>query len=216
MEGLGISNGTLASVVIALSFAAGLNVYATVFALGLMARLHWVVLPGGLEALANIWILVVSGIMFAGEFVADKIPGFDLMWNAMHTFVRIPVAALLAYSASSHLSPEMQLLVTCAGAALATLAHGSKNAVRLAITPSPEPISNIALSTGEDAVALGLTWLATHHPLWAGGVATALSVGAIVALVLGIKLVRKAVRGLFGRADDGSGAAIATTEQSRG
>ena len=199
MHAIGISAGSVASIVIALSFAAGLNVYATVFALGLMARLHWVVLPAGLESLANTWIIAVSGVLFAGEFVADKVPGFDLFWNALNTFVRIPVAALLAYGASSHLSPEAHLLITCAGAALATLAHGSKTAVRLAVTPSPEPVSNIALSTGEDALALGLTWLATHHPMAAGIAAAVLSVGAVVAVVLGARLLRKAFRRLLGQ-----------------
>ena len=199
MHAIGISAGSVASIVIALSFAAGLNVYATVFALGLMARLHWVVLPAGLESLANTWIIAVSGVLFAGEFVADKVPGFDLFWNALNTFVRIPVAALLAYGASSHLPPEAHLLITCAGAALATLAHGSKTAVRLAVTPSPEPVSNIALSTGEDALALWLTWLATHHPMAAGIAAAVLSVGAVVAVVLGARLLRKAFRRLLGQ-----------------
>ena len=133
-----ITPSTLAAIVITLSFAAGLNVYATVFSLGIMARLHWIVLPDGLHALRrDTWIMVVSGILFAGEFVADKIPGFDLIWNALHTFVRIPIAALLAYGAGEHLSPEMHLLLTCVGAAFAAIAHGSKTAMRVAVTPSP-------------------------------------------------------------------------------
>lgn len=176
MMGLDVSPGTLTAVVVALSFAAGLNVYATVLALGVMARMHWVVLPPGLEAVANGWVLGASGVLFAGEFVADKIPGFDLVWNALHTFVRIPVAALLAYGAGQHLTPEMHLLVTLLGAGIAAVAHGSKTAARVAVTASPEPVSNIALSTAEDGVAIGLSWVAMHHPWVGGGVVVGLMV----------------------------------------
>ena len=138
--------------------------YATAFSLGLMARLHWIQLPVGLDLLANTWMLSASGGLFAVEIFADKIPGFDLIWNALHTFVRIPVAALMAYAAGSQLPPEARVLATCLGAAFAAIAHGSKTAARVAVTPSPEPVSNIALSTAEDAGAVGLSWLAVHHP----------------------------------------------------
>jgi hypothetical protein len=168
VEALAISPSTLTSLVIALSFAAGLNVYATVCSLGVMARLHWIVLPGELGVLAHTGIIAVSGAMFIGEFFADKIPGFDLLWNALHTFIRIPAAALMAYAASSHLSPAQQLLVTVLGGAIAAIAHSSKTAARIAVTPSPEPLSNIGLSSAEDAVAIALTWIATHHPIAAG------------------------------------------------
>jgi hypothetical protein len=110
---------TIAALVIAASFAAGLNVYATVLTLGLLAHAHWVVLPAGLEVLADWWVIGASGAMFAMEFVADKVPGIDMIWNALHTFIRVPVAGLLAYRAASHLSPQMQLLATFAGAGIA-------------------------------------------------------------------------------------------------
>src|SRR5579884_2238555 len=138
---------TIAALIIAASFAAGLNVYATVLTLGLLAHVHWIALPAGLDILNNWW---VSGAMFVIEFFADKVPGFDMIWNALHTFVRVPVAALLAYRASEQLSPEMQLLAAVAGAGIAIVSHGSKTAVRAAVTPTPEPVSNIALSTSED------------------------------------------------------------------
>ncbi len=144
---------TIAALVIAASFAAGLNVYATVMTLGLLAHWHWVVLPSGLEVLGDGWVIAASGAMFALEFVADKIPGVDLIWNALHTFIRVPVAGLIAYRATAHLSPQMQLLATVGGALIALAAHGSKTAVRAIVTPSPEPVSNIALSSGEDAIA---------------------------------------------------------------
>src|SRR5271154_6685586 len=101
------SPGNIAALIIASSFAAGLNVYATVLTLGLLARVHGVVLPPGLEILGNWWVIAASGILFALEFVADNVPGFDMIWNALHTFIRVPVAALLAYQASQQLSPQM-------------------------------------------------------------------------------------------------------------
>lgn len=182
---------TIAALVIAASFAAGLNVYATLLTLGVLARVHWIVLPAGLDMLTNWWVIGVSGAMFAIEFVADKIPAFDMIWNALHTFIRIPVAALLAYRASEQLSPEMQILAAVAGAGIALVAHGSKTAVRAAVTPSPEPVSNIALSTGEDVLAVGVTWLATSHPLIAAGIACAFLLLAVITVRWLARFVRK-------------------------
>jgi hypothetical protein len=185
----------IAALVIAASFAAGLNVYATVLTLGLLAHLHWVALPPGLETLANWWIIGVSGTLFAVEFIADKIPGFDLLWNALHTFIRVPVAALLAFRATSQLTPGMQILATAVGAAIALAAHGSKTAARALVTPSPEPVSNIALSSSEDVAAVGITWLATQHP-WA---AASITLALLLASVLMVRWVIKALRGLLQR-----------------
>jgi len=191
MSHLPVSPVTLAAIIITLSFAAGLNVYATVFSLGAMARLHWIVLPDGLGALSDAWIMVASGALFGIEIFADKIPGFDVIWNALHTFVRIPVAALLAYGVGDHLSPEMHVLVTCLGAAIAGVAHGSKTALRVAVLPSPEPMSNIGLSTAEDGVAIGLTALVLHHALIAGGIVVGLCLACGVGVWLGVKVVRR-------------------------
>ena len=192
---MNFSPSTIAALVIAASFAAGLNVYATVLTLGVLARLHWAVLPGGLEMLGDWWVIGASATMFAAEFVADKIPGFDMVWNALHTFVRIPVAALLAYGATTHLSPPMQLLAVAVGSGIALAAHGSKTAVRAAVTPSPEPMSNIALSTTEDAAAVGLSWLVTVHP-W---VSASIALAGVVFAVLAVRWVVKAMRRMFGR-----------------
>ncbi|MDR5730176.1 MAG: DUF4126 domain-containing protein, partial [Terriglobia bacterium] len=90
---------TIAALIIAASFAAGLNVYATVLTLGLLAHTRWVMLPPGLEILGDWVVIAVSGTLFVVEFVADKIPGLDMIWNALHTFIRVPVAGLLAYRA---------------------------------------------------------------------------------------------------------------------
>lgn len=182
---------TIAALIIAASFAAGLNVYATLLTLGLLARAHWIALPVGLEVLTHWWIIAVCSVMFVIEFFADKIPGFDMVWNGLHTFVRIPVAALLAYHASAQLSPEMQLLAAVAGAGIALVAHGSKTAVRAAVTPSPEPVSNIVLSTTEDFLSVGITWLATRHPFVAAGLAVFFLVMAVVMVRWLARLVRR-------------------------
>src|SRR5258707_7647053 len=129
----------IAALVIAASFAAGLNVYATVLTLGVLARLHWAVLPGGLEMLGDWWVIGASGALFTAEFIADKIPGFDMVWNALHTFVRIPVAALLAYGATTHLSPQLQLLAVAGGSGIPLAAHGAQTAGGAAGTPNPDP-----------------------------------------------------------------------------
>jgi hypothetical protein len=182
---------TLAGLVIAASFAAGLNVYATILTLGVMARAHWVELPPGLDVLTSWWVIGASAGLFAVEFVADKIPVFDLVWNALHTFVRVPLAALLAYRATLQLSPELQMLATVAGGLVALAAHSSKTAARTLVTPSPEPVSNVALSTTEDAAAIGLTWAATHHPWIAGGIAAGLTIGAVLTARWIVKAIRR-------------------------
>lgn len=198
LAGMKFGGTELVGLIIAVSFAAGLNVYATVVTLGLLAHAGLLDLPSGLHLLSSWLVIAASGALFAVEFFADKIPAFDLFWNALHTFVRVPVAALIAYGATSQLSPEKQLLAALAGGAIALAAHGGKTAARVAVTPSPEPASNIALSTGEDAFAIFLTWFATQHPILAAMiVALFLLVIAVV-----IRWVVRAMKNLFRGAEN--------------
>jgi len=183
----------IVALLVATSFAAGLNVYATVATLGLLGHFGVVGLPTELHRLDSWWIIGASAVLFTVEFFADKVPAFDLIWNALHTFIRIPIAAFLAYAATSHLSPEKQLLATLAGGLIAFAAHGAKTSLRAAITPSPEPLSNISLSLGEDVAAISLTWLATRHPYLAAAIVLFLLV-IIAALV---RWVVRALRALF-------------------
>jgi hypothetical protein len=183
----------LVALIVAVSFAAGLNVYATVATLGLLAHAGLLVLPESLHLLASWWVIGASVALFGVEFFADKIPAFDLVWNALHTFIRVPVAALLAWRATATLTPGEQLAATLLGGLIALAAHGGKIAARAAVTPSPEPLSNIGLSLGEDVLAVSLTWLATAHPYVAGGIAT----GFVVAVLLLIRWVWRALRSLF-------------------
>jgi hypothetical protein len=183
----------LFALLVAIGFAAGLNLYATVAVLGLLARLGHLPLPPGLQLLESWPIIAASTALFAIGFFADKIPAFDLIWNALHTFIRVPLAGLLAYRATSQLSAGHQMIAALVGALVAFVAHGGKTAARAAVTPSPEPISNISLSLGEDVLAIGLTWLSTVHPYVAGSIALIL----VVIIFLMIRLVIRALRALF-------------------
>jgi Domain of unknown function (DUF4126) len=184
-----LSGTALTSFLVATSFAAGLNAYATVAALGLLARAGVLALPSSLAGLQDWTVIAAAVALFAIEFVADKIPVFDLVWNTLHTFVRVPVAALLAFNATAQLPLDARLWSTILGAAIALIAHTGKTAARVAVTPSPEPFSNIALSLGEDLLAVWLTWLAARHPYLAATIALVcvaiivLSLRAVVRLV---------------------------------
>ncbi len=169
-----------AALLVAVSFAAGLNVYATVATLGLLAHAGVLELPPTLHVLESWYVIAASGALFAVEFFADKVPAFDLIWNALHTFIRVPVAALLAYQATSALSPGEQAVATIAGGLIALAAHGGKTAARAAVTPSPEPFSNITLSLAEDGLAVSLTWMATWKPYIAAGIVAVLLLLTIV------------------------------------
>jgi hypothetical protein len=183
----------LVAIIVAISFAAGLNLYATVATLGLLAHAGVLMLPDPLHLLASWWVIGASVVLFAVEFFADKVPAFDLVWNALHTFIRVPVAALLAWRATATLTPTEQLLATLLGGLIALAAHGGKTAARAAVTPSPEPFSNIGLSLGEDALAISLTWLSTTHPY----IAASIAVACLLAIFLLIRWVIRAFRSLF-------------------
>jgi len=198
LPGVALPMPEVVALLVATSFAAGLNTYATVGTLGLLGHYNVLVLPEGLHALQSWWVIAVSAVLFAIEFFADKIPAFDLIWNAMHTFVRIPVAALMAYKATASLSPSEQMIATIAGGLIALAAHGGKTAARAAVTPSPEPFSNGALSLVEDATAIGLTWLATRHPYTAAG----LVVVGLVFVVLILRFVIRSLKALFRGAEE--------------
>jgi uncharacterized protein DUF4126 len=188
-----LSTGRVAALLVASCFAAGLNIYATVATLGLLARTQAIDLPPSLDLVTSWWVIGASIALYVIEFVADKIPAIDLVWNALQTFVRIPVAALLAYAATARLSPAEQLLAATLGGGIALVAHGGKTAVRVAVTSSPEPFSNIALSVGEDAVAVFMAWLAGRHPYWAAAMAAVL----LAIIVVLTRAVLRAIRVVF-------------------
>src|SRR6188472_4178681 len=120
--------------IVATSFAAGLNVYATVVTLGLLGRTGWVELPGALSSLTNGWVLAGCGVMLAIEFVAETVPVVDLVWNVLHTAVRVPSAAVMAYAAATPCSTNEQLLAGHAGEVIAFAAHGGRIPMRTAVS----------------------------------------------------------------------------------
>jgi Domain of unknown function (DUF4126) len=188
---------TLAALLIVICFSAGLNVYATVAMLGVLARTNVVTLPASLNIVENWYVIGACVALFLVEFVGDKIPVFDLVWNALQTFVRVPVAALIAYAATSQMPPWQQLTATLAGSLIALAAHGGKTAARAAVLHSPEPFSNAALSLSEDAAVVFLMWFATRHPY----VAAVVVLIALVAIVLMIRVVVRAIRNLLADAE---------------
>jgi uncharacterized protein DUF4126 len=190
------SSQEILGIVIAASFASGLNVYATVATLGLLSHTHVFDLPPSLHLLGSWGVIGVAGVLFVLEFFGDKVPAFDLVWNALHTFIRVPVAMLLSYGATQQLSPTAQLGATALAGLIALAAHSGKTAVRAAVTASPEPFSNIALSFGEDVAAISLTWFATTHPVLAAGIAV---VGVIVVLLF-LRFVIRSLSRLFRQA----------------
>lgn len=189
-----IPTGTqLTALLVVICFSAGLNIYATVAMLGLLARAHFLTLPVSLHLLVNWYVIAICAVLFAIEFIGDKIPLFDLLWNAMHTFVRVPAAALLTYAATAQLPEWERLVATFVGASIALAAHAGKVAARSAVTASPEPFSNMALSMGEDLAVVFLTWFATRHVY----AAAAIALVALTIIAVAIRTVIRAMRYLF-------------------
>ena len=145
-------------------FSSGLNLYATIATLGLLERFGIVHLPGSLQVLSHPWVLGIAIALYAIEFLADKIPYVDSVWDAVHTLIRPPAAALLAYGATVAAPPEWRWGAALLAGGVALTSHGTKASTRAAVNTSPEPFSNWLLSLGEDALAVWLTWMATVHP----------------------------------------------------
>jgi hypothetical protein len=178
-------------------FSSGLNVYATAATLGLLQRFGVLTLPPGLQVLAHPWVLGIAIALYLVEFLADKFPYFDTIWDAIHTFIRPPAAALLTYAAAGSAPAEWRWGAALLAGGVALTSHGTKASARAAVNTSPEPFSNWILSFGEDILAVWLTWMATAHPL-----ATTIIVAALVALSIFLlyhlfRFARRALRRLL-------------------
>jgi len=145
-------------------FSSGLNLYATIATLGLLERYGIIHLPGSLQVLSHPWVLGIALALYAIEFLADKIPYVDTVWDAAHTLIRPPAAALLAYGATVAAPAEWRWSAALLAGGVALTSHSTKASTRAAVNTSPEPFSNWLLSLGEDALAVWLTWMATVHP----------------------------------------------------
>jgi hypothetical protein len=196
---LNLGTGELLALAAALGWASGLRLYAVVFFTGIAGHLGWVQLPDGLQLLQQPAMLWASGAMLALEFLADKIPLVDSVWDAVHTLIRIPAGAALAAGVFGFDGSQMALLAGLMGGTLAATSHVAKASTRAAVNTSPEPFSNLGLSLLGDAAVPTLLWLSWEHPLW---FAIALAVSIVLALVLlamTFKFVRALARRLFGR-----------------
>jgi len=178
------------------SFAAGINLYATVAILGLASRYAWVDLPPEYQAFNNPWVIGIALVLYGIEFVADKIPWLDSLWDAAHTVIRPLGGAFIAVSSLGHASPTTQVVAALVGGTMAASSHFTKAGTRVLANSSPEPFSNWALSLGEDTFVLGLAFLALRHPV------AALTVSLLSVTVIAISTVWlvKTVRRRFARA----------------
>ncbi|HQZ82359.1 MAG TPA: DUF4126 domain-containing protein [Pyrinomonadaceae bacterium] len=172
------------------AWTSGINLYATVSMLGLLQKFAGVKLPGGLEALDNWWIIGIAGGLYIVEFAADKIPYVDSVWDVVHTFIRVPAGAVVAYAATSQLDPAITISAALLGGGLAFASHGTKTAARVTANLSPEPISNWTLSIVEDVIAFVGTLLAVFAPI-------VIAVILIVFLILFLWFLPKIVRRLL-------------------
>jgi hypothetical protein len=207
MEMLKLDLPQLAAIAAAMGWASGMRLYAVVFLTGAAGYLGWIPLPSGLHLLQHPVVLGASFLMFAIEFIADKVPGVDTLWDAVHTFIRVPAGAALAAGVFSGFggadaSGAWSLVAALIGGTLAATAHTAKSTTRAAANTSPEPFSNIGLSLLGDVAAPTLLWLAWEHAAWFWPV---LGVVVVLSLVLIVVLFRF-LRGLWKRFTGGPAA----------
>lgn len=163
----------------ALAWGAGLRLYLVVFALGIAGWLGWLPLPEHLSAFAHPAVMATAGFMTLTELFADKIPWLDSLWDSLQTFIRIPAGAAMAAAVFGDSGPVVALVAALLGGGLTAATHFSKAGARAAVNTSPEPLSNLALSFGEDALVLGGGWLALTHPGLFLGLLLALTVAGL-------------------------------------
>lgn len=152
------------------SLAAGVNLYATVAILGLASRYGWVDLPEQFKAFDNPWLIGIAGFLYVVEFVADKVPWVDSIWDSVHTLIRPVGGALIAVASMGDHSPVITGLIALLGGTVAAGSHATKAGTRVVANTSPEPFSNWLLSLGGDAFVIGLSFIALQYPLVAFGV----------------------------------------------
>lgn len=184
----------LVGVAASLSFLAGWRLYACVAAAGLAMRYGLIDLPQkipALDALANPWVIGVAGVGALAELLADKVMWFDSLWDGAHTLIRPIGGALLALAIVDAKDPAWQVVVFLLGGGAALLSHSAKAGARAAVNTSPEPVSNIAVSSFEDVVTAGGLWLALSQPHVAIAVAIALAVGAVGVLFLSWRILTR-------------------------
>lgn len=181
-----------------LGFASGLRLYLVLFAVGLAGWMHWVELPAGLQLLSHPWVLGASGTMMAVEFLADKVPAIDSLWDGVHTLIRIPAGAALAAAVFGGDSALWVTIAAILGGSLAATSHFTKAGSRALINTSPEPVSNVAASSTEDALTVGLLLLVLTHPWVAAAIVLLLVLAAAWLLPKLFRYVLRLLRRLTG------------------
>ena len=171
------------------SWASGINLYAAILALGLMGATGSIDLPPTLEIVESPVVIMAAGVMYVIEFFADKVPGVDTGWDALHTFVRIPGGAMLAAAAVGETDPSIQVAAFLLGGSMSAVSHATKAGSRIVVNTSPEPFTNIGLSLSEDVAVFTGMWAALNYPL--------LFIGLMIAFVaFAIWLLPKIWRGV--------------------
>ena len=181
----------LVGLLLGAAVASGLRLYATVAVLGFLGRSGVVTLPAGLAVLAHPWVIVAASALYLVEFLADKIPIVDSIWDLVHTFIRVPAAALLAWAALAPMPEHWRIVaaLVCGGVALS--AHGLKSSTRAVLNTSPEPVTNWAASLAEDGLTAVLLLLAVKYPLAAAGAAVAVVVLAVLLAAWMLRVLRR-------------------------
>ncbi len=182
------------------SWASGINLYMTVAGLGIAQRMHWISLPGDMSILSNPLIILLALGMYAVEFVADKIPFFDSVWDTIHTFIRPAGGAALGYMSLANVGPEAQIPVALLTGAVALNSHLTKATTRVAINSTPVPFANSVASVAEDSAVFGVLYLIIKHPIIAAIVVVLFIIFSIWFLIKMFKFLRK-VFGFFFKAE---------------
>jgi hypothetical protein len=183
------------------AWGSGLNVYAVMLMLGLLGSTGYMSLPPDLEIMMNPLIIAAAGLMYCVEFFADKTPGVDTAWDAIHTFIRIPAGAIVAAAALGEMDPAVQVAAFIVGGGLAASSHAVKAGTRVMLNTSPEPVSNWTASITEDVVVVGGLWAALNHPaifLATLTVLVAATIWFLPKLWRAIKSVGRSIRAFFG------------------
>ena len=171
------------------AWASGINLYATIFMLGYLGTTGNIDLPPDLMVVTDPLVMTAAGLMYCVEFFADKTPGVDNAWDALHTFIRIPLGAVLAMGAVGDMTPAVELAAFIVGGSLTAATHATKTGSRIVINSSPEPVSNWTASIGEDLLVITGIWAALNHPV-------AFIIALIIFIALMIWLLPKIWRGI--------------------
>lgn len=181
------------------SWASGVNMYLTIAGLGIAQKMHWINLPGDMNAISNPLIILAAIVMYAVEFVADKIPYVDSAWDSVHTFIRPVGGAALGYMAMANMGPAAQMPVALLTGGIALNSHLAKATTRAAINTSPEPFTNSIASVTEDTAVFGMLTLIVKHPIIAAIAAIVLIALFVLLLILMFKFLKKVIGFITGR-----------------